>query len=202
MKATTLSLASLLALGISGAALAQPQQGGDAKESKYEKKGSKKPIDVKMMDAQGKSLGTAKVSQSSKGGVEVKFDLKGLPPGAHAVEIHENAKCEGPDFKSSGERVGAAPSGGGAAGGGAAGGESSMGGEQHAQHGGGMAMGGELPSITADSKGQVKTTVNAPNLSLEGPSSLENKSIVILTGEAPSTDSAGRIACGAIMASR
>ncbi|MGN6110551.1 MAG: superoxide dismutase family protein [Kofleriaceae bacterium] len=198
MKATTLSLASLLALGISGAALAQPQQGGDAKESKYEKKGSKKPIDVKMMDAQGKSLGTAKVSQSSKGGVEVKFDLKGLPPGAHAVEIHENAKCEGPDFKSSGERVGAAaPSGGGAAGG-----ESSMGGEQHAQHGGGMAMGGELPGITADSKGQVKTTVNAPNLSLEGPNSLENKSIVILTGEAPSTDSAGRIACGTIMASR
>jgi Cu-Zn family superoxide dismutase len=34
--------------------------------------------------------------------VEVKLELKDLPPGEHSVHFHQNAKCDPPDFKSAG----------------------------------------------------------------------------------------------------
>ena len=56
---------------------------------------------VELKDAKGSDVGSATLL--SKGsGVEVKLDLKGLPPGAHAVHFHQNAKCDPPDFKSAG----------------------------------------------------------------------------------------------------
>ena len=35
-------------------------------------------------------------------GVEVKLDVKDLPPGKHALHFHQIAKCDPPDFKSAG----------------------------------------------------------------------------------------------------
>lgn len=52
-------------------------------------------------DVQGKSIGTAKITAAS-GGVEVSLKLHSLPPGEHGIHFHQNAKCEGPDFKSAG----------------------------------------------------------------------------------------------------
>ena len=40
--------------------------------------------------------------ESKDTGVEVKVDLKGLPPGVHAVHFHQKAQCDPPDFKSAG----------------------------------------------------------------------------------------------------
>ncbi|HVP53514.1 MAG TPA: superoxide dismutase family protein [Candidatus Eisenbacteria bacterium] len=65
---------------------------------------SAKPVKkttVALMDAKGNRVGTATIKSSGKG-VEVKLDVKNLPPGDHALHFHQNAKCDPPDFKSAG----------------------------------------------------------------------------------------------------
>ena len=61
---------------------------------------------VEMKDAQGKSVGTITLVESGAGpkggGVRLELNLYGLPPGRHAIHVHQNAKCDGPDFKSAG----------------------------------------------------------------------------------------------------
>jgi Cu-Zn family superoxide dismutase len=37
-----------------------------------------------------------------KAGVSINASLYGLPAGEHAIHIHQNAKCDPPDFKSAG----------------------------------------------------------------------------------------------------
>ena len=61
---------------------------------------------VEMKDAQGKSVGTVTIADSRTGekgaGVGLDLDLHDLPPGRHGIHFHQNAKCDGPDFKSAG----------------------------------------------------------------------------------------------------
>lgn len=56
---------------------------------------------VDMKDAQGKSVGTITLSESKKG-VVLDTKLHDLPAGRHGIHFHQNAKCDGPDFKSAG----------------------------------------------------------------------------------------------------
>ncbi len=57
---------------------------------------------VEMKDAQGKSVGTIILSESGTKGVVLDIKLHDLPPGKHGIHFHQNAKCDGPDFKSAG----------------------------------------------------------------------------------------------------
>lgn len=60
-----------------------------------------KPVTVMLKDGDGKDVGTAKISDKGTG-VKIALNLKGLPPGEHAVHVHQNAKCEGPKFTTAG----------------------------------------------------------------------------------------------------
>jgi len=62
---------------------------------------AQKSVKVEMKDGMGNGVGTATLSPAS-GGVNIKLDLKGLPPGEHAIHVHGAAKCEGPAFTTAG----------------------------------------------------------------------------------------------------
>jgi Cu-Zn family superoxide dismutase len=141
-----------------------------------------KPVTVEIKDAQGQNIGTAVLSEAPHG-VKIKLDVKGLPPGEHSLHIHQNAKCEAPDFKSAG------PHFNGASG--------------HADH---MCMpAGDIPdfSLIVAADGTGHATVVAPNVTLgadEHSVFSNGGTAIVIHAVAGGTSSAAppRIACGVI----
>lgn len=139
-----------------------------------------------MQDPQGKAMGTLTLTQQP-GGVVIRGELDGLPPGWHAIHIHAAGKCA-PDFAAAGGHFNPAGVKHGLAGK-----------EPHA---------GDLPNVFADERGHARfetfthgvTLADGAANSLFGPNG--TAFIIHAKGDDYVTDPAGasgdRIACGVV----
>jgi Cu-Zn family superoxide dismutase len=139
-----------------------------------------KPVTVNLINAQGQGVGTAFLS-SVPAGVKITLDIKNLPPGEHSIHIHQNAKCEPPDFKSAGAHFDAA-------------------GHSHEGH-----PAGDIPdfSLIVSANGTAHVTTIAPNVTLgsdEHSVFSNGGTAIVIHAVAGSTGSGAppRIACGVI----
>lgn len=140
-----------------------------------------------LVDANGKSIGTAVLTEQ-KDGVKVEVKVSGLTPGKHGFHIHEKGTCTPPDFKSAGGHFN----------------------PFHKQHGMDNPAGkhaGDLPNLEVREDGTAEATAVAAGATLKkGAGSLlkpGGSAIVIHAGpddnvSDPAGNAGGRVACGEI----
>lgn len=62
-------------------------------------------VAAQVKDRDGNDLGTAEVHDTPSGMAIIRLNLKGLPPGSHAIHLHETGDCSAADFTSAGGHI-------------------------------------------------------------------------------------------------
>ena len=144
-------------------------------------------IDVNIKNTDGDSLGKIKMEEKV-GGIQLKIDLTGLPPGEHGMHIHDKGSCKPPDFLSAGDHYNPDK-------------------KEHGLLNPKGSHAGDLPNLVVGEDGKAKVDFIAKGISFgEGKSTLYTKdgtSIVIHENpddgmSQPAGGSGERIACGEI----
>src|SRR5580693_8242385 len=147
---------------------------------------------VEMKDAQGKSVGTVTIAESGTGeksaGVGLDLNLHDLPPGTHGIHFHQNAKCDGPDFKSAGPHF-------------------NPDGKKHGLQNPDGHHAGDMKNITVDAQGKAELRFKTGDVDLGTDSHslfTNGGTAIVIHAKAddyktdPSGNSGDRIACGVI----
>jgi superoxide dismutase, Cu-Zn family len=144
---------------------------------------------VTLRDARGTTVGTATLKPNGTTGVAFALDLKGLPPGEHAVHLHQTPTCDPPSFESAGPHLNPAA-------------------KQHGLKNPAGPHAGDMNSVTVAADGTAKTTVVNTRVTMgTGAESLSSRgAALVIHAKAddmrsdPAGNAGDRIACGVIPA--
>lgn len=146
--------------------------------------------EAELIDREGQPVGQVGLQETPGHGVLLDVDISGLPPGTHAIHIHETGSCEPPSFESAGGHY--APRG-----------------NAHGILSDDGAHVGDLLNLQVPESGEVRTERLATEASLgeDDATTLldeDGSAIVVHAGtddylSQPSGDAGERLACGVIL---
>jgi superoxide dismutase, Cu-Zn family len=122
--------------------------GGQSQTKAKQAKLKANTAEAHFVDAAGKSVGSALITEQPNGHIQFHFALNNLPPGSHGMHVHEKGECVKPDFRSAGKHF-------------------NPDGKEHGAENPKGSHAGDLGNIKVGTDGTANVEVTAAKLSLE-----------------------------------